>query len=556
MNELPKINSEGLRLAKRKAAESVSSVVNVSKNNVFKLQSTLMTHQVTGVQRANGKAAFAYLCDMGVGKTLMLLAEYQQRVSKDDIMDLLVIAPKGCIRNWYYDREDAPSEITKHLDPVLRKHLVVASSEGGAAARDARKILLSTKDKPRALFVNVEALSGSARMFDTCQEFLASGRALMAIDESTVIKSRKAQRTKSILHLGKLAKVRRILSGLATPRSPMDLHAQFSFLDEKILGKSFTLFRARYAKMEFICRAPDGVVNAQLRRAQSRTKVFTNTSNYTRTQKISLCYALGGWIPDTAPIIAGYQRLPELRDKIANHCYRVRKEDCLDLPPKIFQWREVELTDEQKRIYKEVLEDATTELSKYKFLTTTNAMEQILRLHQICCGHVPTEEGELIDLPTNRIDAVLEILADHEDKAIIWATYQHDIQKISEALREEYGKQAVAVFYGGNVKERNDDEARFKTDPECRFMVATPAAGGLGMNWQVATLVVYASNNYDLAQRLQSEDRAHRKGQTKSVTYVDIITRDTVEGKIIRALRSKMDLATTVTGEQLRKWLV
>jgi len=275
-----------------------------------------------------------------------------------------------------------------------------------------------------------------------------------------------------------------------------------------------------------------------------------------RDQKIALCYSLGGWIPNTAPIVAGYQHLPELRDKIAKHCYRVRKEDCLDLPPKIFQYRDIELTDEQKRIYKEILQDATAQLSKSKYVTTNNAMDQILRLHQVCCGYVPDEAGELTNIPSHRVGAVLEVLEDHEGKAIIWATYQHEIQKLEKALKEEYGPQAVAVYYGGNVNERGDDEARFKVDPDCRFMVATQAAGGLGMNWQVADLVIYAANNWNLALRLQSEDRAHRKGQTKSVTYVDITTRGTVEEKIIHALRNKMNLATTLTGEELRKWLV
>jgi SNF2 family DNA or RNA helicase len=527
-------------------------------NNIFKLQSTLMTHQSTGVQKADGMPAFAYMCDMGVGKTLMLLAEYQSRISKDDIMDLLVIAPKGCIRNWYMDREDNPSELTKHLDPTLLKHLVVASSEKGAAARDAREILLKETRKPRALFINVESLSGTARMEAVCKEFLSSGRALMAIDESTVIKSRKAQRTQTILKLGKLAKVRRILSGLATPKSPMDLHAQFSFLDESILGKSFTLFRARYARMDFICRAPNNVIDAQLQRAIKRSKgTMAQMRGLSRGEKISLCYALGGWIPDTAPIIAGYQRLPELRDRISKYCYRVLKEDCLDLPPKVFVYRDVDLTDEQRRIYKEVKEDATALLAKDKYVTTKNAMDQILRLHQVCCGHTRVDEtGEFIDIPSNRISTVLEVLEDHERKAIIWATYQREIEKITAALQDEYGKDAVATYYGGNAKDRGDDETRFKTDARCRFMVATPASGGLGLNWQVANLVIYAANGWDLAQRLQSEDRTHRKGQTESVTYVDITTRGTVEEKIIRALRNKMDLSTTLTGEQLRKWLV
>jgi len=526
--------------------------------NNFKLQTTLMHHQVEGVRRAKAKPAYAYLCDMGVGKTLMVLSEWQARISSSDIMDLLVIAPKGCIKNWYADRgEDNLSELTKHLDPRLRKDLVIASSEKGAAARDVRIKLLAEKRLPRALFINVESLSGTARMLDTCKKFLSSKRAMMIIDESTTIKSRKAQRTKAILKLGKLAKVRRILSGLATPKSPMDLHAQFSFLDEKILGKSFTLFRARYAKMEFICSAPNKVIDMQLRRALHKTRNYAKMEDLTRNEKIALCYALGGWIPDTVPMIVGYNHLHELRDRIASYCYRVRKEDCLDLPPKVFEYRDVDLTDEQRRIYKEVLQDATSKLDKEKYITIKNVMEQILRLHQVCCGHTRADEtGEIIDIPSKRMSVILETLEEHEGKAIIWAVYQHEIRKIASALKEEYGPKAVAVYYGGNAKERSDDETRFKSDPLCRFMVATQAAGGMGMNWQIADLAIYAANNFDLAQRLQSEDRCHRKGQTKSVTYVDVTTRGTVEEKIINSLRKKMDLATTVTGEELRQWLI
>jgi SNF2 family DNA or RNA helicase len=526
--------------------------------NNFKTQSTLMSHQTVGMNRARGREAFAYLMEMGTGKTCTVLAEFQERVSSKDLMDLLVIAPKGCIRNWYVDRdENNPSEITKHLDPRLRKDLVVASSASNAAGRDARAKLLVEKKYPRALFINVESLSGNARMLSTCKDFLASGRAMMVIDESTTIKSRKSQRTVTITKLGKLAKVRRILSGLATPRSPMDLHAQFSFLDEDILGKSFTLFRARYAKMTFICRAANAIVDAQLRKMLLRHRRSPDEmAKLNRDARIALCYALGGWIPDTAPMVAGYQHLTELRDRIAPHCYRVRKEECLDLPPKIYELRDVEFTEDQKRIYKEVLENATSQLSKLDHVTPTNAMEQILRLHQVCCGHVRTEEGVIVDVPSKRTAALLEALEDHDGKVIVWVAYDRELRKLSDALAEEYGPQSVARFWGGNVRERDEDEKRFLTQDACRFMVSTPAAGGRGNNWTVADLVIYAANDWNLEHRIQSEDRAHRKGQTKPVTYIDIGIPGTVEEKIINSLRSKMDLASEVIGEKLRSWLV
>lgn len=526
--------------------------------NNFKPRIELMSHQVEAVRRARGKSAFAQLLDMGTGKTAVILAEFQERVGENDLMDLLVIAPKGCIANWYVDRgEDNPSEITKHLDPRLRGDLVVASSARSAAGRDGREALLAETRYPRALFVNVEALSGAAQMYEVCEKFLRSGRAMMVIDESTTIKSRKAQRTKKILQLGQLARVRRILSGLPTPKSPLDLHAQFSFLNHKILGRSFSLFRARYARMTFISRAANDVIDIQLRKVLLRNRLSTReVQTMSRDQKIARCYALGGWIPDTAPIVAGYQHLTELRDKIAPYCYRVRKEDCLDLPEKIFVFRDVEFTDEQQRIYEEVLTDATAQLSAQQYVTATSAMEQIMRLHQVCCGHVRAEDGKIVDVKSNRIDTLLETLEDHDGEAVIWVAYTHELEKISRALIKEYGPLSVAHFWGGNVKTRDYEEDRFLNDPDCRFMIATPGAGGRGNNWTVANLVVYATNSDNLEHRLQSEDRSHRKGQTQRVTYVDLRIPGTVEDKIIRSLRNKMDLSSALSGEELRSWLV
>ena len=87
------------------------------------------------------------------------------------------------------------------------------------------------------------------------------------------------------------------------------------------------------------------------------------------------------------------------------------------------------------------------------------------------------------------------------------------------------------------------------------FIVDTTQTGGYGITLTQANTVIYYSNGYDLEKRLQSEDRAHRIGQTKSVTYVDLIAEDTVDEKIVKALRDKINIASEVLGEDLKDWI-
>ena len=79
-----------------------------------------------------------------------------------------------------------------------------------------------------------------------------------------------------------------------------------------------------------------------------------------------------------------------------------------------------------------------------------------------------------------------------------------------------------------------------------------PRTGGYGITLTAATTVIYYSNSYDLEIRLQSEDRAHRIGQTNKVTYVDLVSPETIDEKILQALQEKINLAQTVLGEETR----
>ena len=150
----------------------------------------------------------------------------------------------------------------------------------------------------------------------------------------------------------------------------------------------------------------------------------------------------------------------------------------------------------------------------------------------------------------------MNILSEMEGKAIIWAHYQWDIKDIIKEIVKAHGPGSVVDYFGLTPQdERQDNIKKFQSDPKCRFLVGTPSTGGYGITLTAANTVIYYSNGYDLEKRMQSEDRAHRIGQKKSVTYVDIICDQTVDEKIVKALRKKINIASEVMGEELKKWI-
>jgi SNF2 family DNA or RNA helicase len=152
---------------------------------------------------------------------------------------------------------------------------------------------------------------------------------------------------------------------------------------------------------------------------------------------------------------------------------------------------------------------------------------------------------------------MLEILEETEDKVIIWATYIHNINEIVVALTKKYGKESVVQMYGAiTVEDRNEAVDRFQNDPTCRFFVANPVTGGYGLTLTAAKYVIYYSNNYNLEVRRQSEDRAHRIGQNKNVVYIDIMVEDTIDFKIVAALKKKIQLSAQTLGEDAKQWLI
>jgi SNF2 family DNA or RNA helicase len=254
-------------------------------------------------------------------------------------------------------------------------------------------------------------------------------------------------------------------------------------------------------------------------------------------------------------VVHAFQNLGELSEKLQGFSYRVLKEDCLDLPPKNWTKRHITLSNEQKKVYDQMKKEALATLNG-KVTSTMTVITQLMRLQQITCGHFVADDGSTQEIKNNRIIELMDVLGEIEGKAIIWGHWQKDIQNIVDEIEKIHGPGSVVSYYGLTPQdERQDNIRKFQDDPKCRFMVGTPSTGGYGITLTAANTVIYYSNGYDLEKRLQSEDRAHRIGQKKNVTYIDIIAEDTVDEKIVKSLRKKINIASEVLGEELRAWI-
>jgi len=254
-------------------------------------------------------------------------------------------------------------------------------------------------------------------------------------------------------------------------------------------------------------------------------------------------------------IVVGYHNLGELSAKLEPFSYRVLKDDCLDLPEKTFIKRIVQLSPDQQKLYQQMKEKALAILNG-KMVSTTTVMTQLMRLQQITCGHFTADDGSTQEIPNNRITELLDVLNEIEGKVVIWGNWQKDMTQIIKAIAKEYGQGSVVDYYGLTPKEeRQKHIEKFQNDPKCRFFVGTPATGGFGITLTAASNMIYYSNGYNLEFRTQSEARIDRIGQKYPMTYIDIICEKTVDERIVKALRSKINIASKVMGEELKDWI-
>ena len=493
LTEYVNTKKEAQRIKEEKEKELPSS-------DDFMFKTKPFDHQKRAFYLSRDKKNFALLMEQGTGKTKVIIDTGAYLYANGAIDCMVVIAPNGVHRNWL------STEMPTHLpDWCPSKSMYYQSNMSKNKLEKSFNDVYTAEDCLKIFTFNVEAFVSKSAIF-YMEKILLANNVLLVVDESSRIKTPGAKRTKIITKFGKRAKYRRILTGTPITKGPEDVYSQFRFLDPLILGyDSYYSFRARYCVM-------GGFENRQ---------------------------------------IVPYQNTDELTEKVENHSFRVLKKDCLDLPPKVYQRHIVPMTKAQEKLYVQMKKNFMTEL-RGDTLTAPEAITRLLRLQQIICGWFPSEDKlNPIENSNARLDALKDVLSDINDKVIIWARFKADLRAIEGMLGDQ------AVTYHGDVS--NDMRAiavdRFQNDPSIKYFIGQPQSGGIGLTLTAASYAIYYSNDFNLETRLQSEDRCHRIGTKKSVTYIDFETPKTIDTKIIKALRSKKNLADSINKDPVSLFL-
>ncbi len=478
----------------------------------YKYKLPPFNHQAEALDDGWDRIEFGLFMEMGTGKSKVLIDNMGMLYQSGLINFALVIAPKGVYRNW------VAKEIPEHMsDDIPHRVIRWVSGPNKKQAEEMR----SVKDKFNGLTIfvmNVESFSSLKGK--NAGEWMAralGSNGMIAIDESTTIKNHKAKRTKALMKIAAGFKYRRLLTGSPVTKSPMDIYSQCEFLRPGLLGyDSYYAFQGRYAVVQ------------------------RKTMGQAAFQQI-----------------VGFKNLDELTNKIDMFSFRVLKKDCLDLPDKIYTARYVGMTPDQMKMYEDVRRHAMVLLDDGELVTAPAVITQMLRLQQIMSGHLKTDDGEMLYFPSKRMDALTEIMNEHDGKAIIWSRFRYDIQQITQMLNDKFGEGSAAAYFGDTTDDdRNNIVKNFQNpDHPLKFFVGNPATAGYGLTLTEANLVVYYANDFNLETRIQSEDRAHRIGQKNNVTYIDLICEGSIDERIVKALRNKIDIGAKVLGEESREWL-
>ena len=420
--------------------------------------------------------------------------------------------------------------------------------------------------KLKILCVNVETFSGE-NYLKTMLQFVCDNRTHMIVDESTIIKTPTAKRTKNIIKIGRMATYKSILTGTPVTNSPMDLWAQFEFLQENYFGCNYFIFQHRFCIQIADTNLRTGqkfkrmIAPHEIAIVRSKLKNGYFPDEVAAMVNVSERNVL--YIRDHPEVTTPYKNLDKLKEQIEPKTFIVKKEDCLDLPPKIYEPIYCEMNKEQKKAYTKLQKDYFYEYDG-KELTVLNKCNLIMRLQQIAGGFMPhdTDPNNADFKPSTtplgdknpKISRLINDLKEiGDERVIIWAHFTAEIRAITEALKKEYPHEMVVSYFGATEKRSRAGIIKDFKEGKIKYFVANPASAGVGLNLQRSNLHYYYSNDFSLEKRLQSEDRSHRIGQQWPVVYKDIVIKGTVDEQVADALRSKKDLLEYFREKSLRE---
>ena len=480
-------------------------------------------HQRRALLMGRDQKVFAYLMDQGTGKTKVIIDDAAHNFREGVIDGLLVVSPNSVKTNWVNTGTN-DDEVDKHMPPDIPYLKAAYFSAPNASQREDWDFFWQRLREPGSLLVlsmNVEGI-WTKKAVEVARSFLRARKAMLVVDESTRIGNRSSKRTKTLLDMRRAAPLRRIASGTPIIKSPLKAYSQFGFLDPNILGAAtYTEFAARYAVMK---------PRESLRDPE---------------------------------IAVRYVNTEELSEKIAGVSFRVTKEQCLDLPPKVYQKRLIYMGAHQQYWYQKMRDDALVWLTRQNKVEAPTVLVQLLRLQQITAGYLPlideatgeqTGVAKIGNGPPPKVEEAMSIIEETEGKVIVWCKFKFEIEETMDACRNS-GVEAVAFYGETSEADRAAARARFQNDPRLRVFVGQVRTGGIGITLHAASTVVYLSNTFSTEDRVQSEDRAHRIGQTRSVNYYDLIVPNTVDVRVLSVLRANKMVSDEIMRDGLRAWI-
>lgn len=470
------------------------------------MEMKLWDHQTACIERAKDLDYFALFFQMGTGKTITTVQILRDKYKKHGkLLPTLIFAPPVVVQNW-------KKEILK-TSKIKEGKIIPLIGTG-----KERLELFKSNGSDNIFITNFETLN-MIEVFEHMKVVLRNTPSCLVVDESQKIKEVTAKRTKRMIELADIATYRYILTGTPILNDLMDIYAQFRVLDRgKAFGHNYFSFRARYFEDK--------------NRAMPAGKYF----------------------PLWKPILGADKKIKELIEPVSMY---IEKDKCLSLPPLVKKIIEVNMSKEQQRLYDSMKADLvatiTTSDGKDRYSIAELAITKALRLMQIVSGHIRVEgqdgeENKTIHIKENpRKDALYELLENIApyEKCIVWAVYKSnyvDIREVCDSLKLKF------VEINGEVSDKDEQAHRFRTDPSIRVLIGNPMSGGVGINLVEASCMIYYSRTFSLEADLQSEARCFRGGseQHKKITRIDLLTRNSIDELVVKALASKTQISDSV----------
>lgn len=448
------------------------------------------------MQMQQGGRGYAYLFEMGCGKTLTAIATMGVLYRRGLVRKVLVIAPTSVVSVWPKELEESAAFAFACAPLLGEKERRLRTLDALQRTR-GRKCLVAA--------INVESIWREG-ILDALLSYDAD---LVIVDESQRIKTHDAAQSKAAHKLGDKARYKLMLTGTPVQNRADDLWSQYRFLDRTVFGDNFYRFRGRYCQM-------------------------------------------GGF---GGKQVVGYRNMDELVRKEYSVAYRVTKADALDLPEQTFETRTVPLSPAERKAYDQMRRESVAELEGMGQVTATTVLTRLLRLQQIAGGFLSPdgeEGGGPVQVGTSKLDALRDIVEDYVvgegRKLVVFAKFIPEVGAILKMLEKALpaGMRAVSIQGSVRKEERGAIMEAFQTDPGTVVIVGQIDTLGTGVTLTAADTCVYFSKTYNYSTWEQSLSRIHRIGQRNTCLYIDLVAENTVDETIVRALEKKEDLARTV----------